>query len=91
MRLKFKPSFFVAMIVSLGMWYLIVSFVSAEIAPVPGQTSISQVTNFFFKNWTAVLLVCSELASLLPGPWNGIVQSILRALTKKARQNNSNH
>lgn len=91
MRLKFKPGFFVAMIVSLGMWYLIVSFVSTEVAPGPEQTSISQVTNFFSQNWTAILLVCSELASLLPGPWNGIVQSILRALTKKAQRNNSNH
>jgi len=91
MRLKFKPSFFVAMIVSLGMWYLIVSFVSAEVAPVTGQTSISQVTNFFSQNWTAILLVCSEFTALLPGPWNGIIQSILRALNKKARRNNSNH
>ena len=91
MRLKFKPSFFIAMLLGLLLWFGAFEVVKAAVTAVPEQAFIPRATNFLSQNWIAISLVLSELASLLPGPWNGIVQSILRALTKKARRNNSNH
>ena len=86
MRLRLKPSFFVAMLICMAFWFVAISFVSAELAPGPEQTIFPRTINFLSQNWITISLVLSELASLLPGPWNGIVQSILRALTKKSRR-----
>lgn len=37
---------------------------------------------FVSKNWEIVSLVLSEIAAILPGPWNGIIQAFIKIVSR---------
>jgi hypothetical protein len=52
--------------------------------------SFGSVFTWFVSHWALVLLILNELMALLPMPYNGILQSIIRILnlifTKKSNE-----
>jgi len=46
---------------------------------------VAKVWTILNENWTSFFLLLSELAAFLPGPWNGILQTIFRAVSQITR------
>jgi len=82
MKLFSNRFFYFAILISLVFWASAI-FAAVKVVPLAFETG------FFLKlgisireNWALISLVISEFAALIPGPWNGIIQVILRIVTK---------
>jgi len=82
MKLFSNGWFYFALLVGLMFWCTAI-FAAVKIIPVAFDTGFfPRFLAGTRENWALLSLVISEFASLLPGPWNGIVQSIVRIATK---------
>lgn len=84
----FKRSLCIVFI--LTAFVLLCGFISVPAIPSESINPISNfqwVCKFVNENWSSLFLILSELAALLPGPWNGILQAIFRGLSKQVRKN----
>lgn len=86
--MKFRFSHLIAFMVSCILWLVMASFIWPVQLPI--KHFLSAVITFFNDNWIVLSLVLSELAALLPVPFNGIAHAVLKVLDKLIL-GNSNH
>lgn len=77
--MKYLITFFTIFII-LTIFCIILS-AQTSINPIVGNTNPIYNIDFLLKYWVVIALIISELASLLPPKYSGIVKSICTILT----------
>ena len=69
----------------------LLTYANSDIRPLTGAIDVNGTFDFILRYWIIIALVTSELASLLPSKYSGIVKSIITILTGNSnlKQNSS--
>lgn len=90
-RRKWNTGLILVLLSTVLFWVLLGCFISKHEFCFYPPSFVARLTSFMSQNWTTVFLIISEFAAFLPGPWNGIIQSITRAIVRNAQKNKVNN
>lgn len=78
--MKFKFVYIIPILLGLASWFILISFIFPGVGPACNMMEV--ITTFLTKHWISVSLIISEIAAFLPAPWNGIIASTLKIVSK---------